>query len=331
LSIMNMDLQGRVTKSVRPNAGVDVAKQHLDLCWLDRQLRVGNDESGWNEAIKRLKADEVDLVVLEATGGYERGLLLALQEAGLEVARVNPRQARDFARSMGQLAKTDRLDARVLRDLADVLARHAKRASYVTAPADHRRQELAALFVRRRQLVEMKVAEQNRLGQAPKLTKRGILSMIKAVDKQLREIEKEIDQHIDDHFGGLSELLRGVKGVGQVTTAAMIAALPELGKLDRRAICKLVGVAPLACDSGKHKGRRFTWGGRADVRTALYMAALSAKRFNPVIKAFWARLIAAGKPKKLALVACMRKLLVILNAMVRDNKAWDAAKTLLAS
>ena len=229
------------------------------------------------------------------------------------------------------MAKTDRADARILRDLADVLAHHVDRARYITAASDYHREELTALFVRRRQLVEMKIAEENRLDQAPKLTARGILSVIKLLNKQITAIDKDIDKHIDDHFRGLGELLRSVKGVGPVTTTAMVAALPELGHLSRRAICKLVGVAPLACDSGKARGQRHVWGGRANVRTALYMAALTAKQHNPVIKAFWDRLIAAGKPKKVALVACMRKLLVILNAMVRDNKAWDAAKAELPS
>ncbi len=324
---MNLNSQGRVTKNVAPNAGVDVSKEHLDLAWLEQQLHVSNDAKGWCQAIEQLRLAQVDLVVLEATGGLERGFIAALQEAGIEVARVNPRQARDFAKSMGQLAKTDRVDARVLRDLADVLARHAKRATFLAPASDSEREQLRALMVRRRQLVDMRVAEANRLSMANKRTTRSIMSVLKLLDKQIDAIDSDIDGHLDHHFKGLRDLLQGAKGVGQVTTGALLSGLPELGQLDRRAICKLVGVAPLASDSGKHRGARRIWGGRADVRTALYMAALSAKRYNPVIKKFWERLIAAGKPKKVALVACMRKLLIILNAMVRDNARWDANRT----
>ncbi len=326
---MNMDAQGGATKGARPNAGVDVSKDHLDLWWLDKHQRVDNVDSGWAQAIEQFREADIDLVALEATGNLERGFVIALQEAGIEVARVNPRQARDFAKSLGQMAKTDRVDARMLRDLADVLARHEKRSRYLAPPHDEQRQALMDLMVRRRQLVEMRVAEGNRLATASKRTKRGVLSSVKFLDKQLALIDKEIDQHVDDHFDGLRELLSSVKGVGPVTTVALMAALPELGKLDRRAISKLVGVAPLSSDSGKHRGERHVWGGRAPVRAVLYMAALCAKKHNPVIRAFWERLIAAGKPKKVALVACMRKLLTILNAMARDNRAWDAAKAQL--
>lgn len=321
---MNMDSQGGATKPEVVNVGVDVSKDHLDLCWLEELVRVSNDEPGWGQAVERLRSIGVDLVVLEATGGLERGFIVALQSAGIEVARINPRQARDFAKSMGQLAKTDRVDARVLRDLADVLSRHARRARYITAPSDEQRDQLSALMVRRRQLVGMRVAEANRLAMASKRTTRSILSVIKLLDKQIRAIDEDIDRDLDDNFKDLRELLQGVKGVGPVTTGVLVAGLPELGQLDRRAISKLVGVAPLSSDSGKHFGQRRIWGGRADVRAALYMATLAAKRFNPAIKQFWDRLIAAGKPKKVALVACMRKLLTILNAMVRDHRAGTA-------
>lgn len=325
---MHMNSQGRVTKTVAPNAGVDVAKEHLDLAWLDAQLHVPNDENGWRQAIDRLLEAGIDLVVLEATGGLERGFIAALQDAAIEVARVNPRQARDFAKAMGRLAKTDRVDARVLRDLADVLANHPKRTTFLAPPSDAQREELRGLMVRRRQLVDMRVAESNRLAMATKRATRSILSVIKLLDKQIAAIDSDIGGHLDIHFKDLSELLQGPKGVGPTTAGVLLSALPELGQLDRRAICKLVGLAPLASDSGKRRGDRHIWGGRAEVRTALYMAALSAKRYNPVIKQFWERLIAAGKPKKVALVACMRKLLTILNAMVRDNAQWDANRAM---
>jgi transposase len=323
---MNMHPQGGVAnRDQRPNAGVDVCKQHLDVCLGALELRVANDASGWNELTAKCKDAGVDLVVLEATGGYERGLVCALQEAGITVARVNPRQARDL-RSMGVLAKTDQVDARTLRDFADVLARHPERAKYITVMPDEHRQQLAELMTRRRQLVDMRVAENNRLEHAGKRSARSITSVLKTLDRQLAAIDREIDDHIDRHFKDQRTLLDSVKGVGPVTILTLTAALPELGRLKRRQIAKLVGVAPLADDSGPRKGKRRIWGGRADVRAVVYMAAMVAVKHNPAIRAFHGRLIAAGKPKKVAIVACMRKLLTILNAMLRDQRLWDSAK-----
>src|SRR5450755_4788643 len=227
--MMNINPQGWVAnRDQRPNAGIDVSKQHLDACWGAQELRVDNDATGWDELIAKLKDAGVDLVVIEATGGYERELVCALQSADIVVARVNPRQARDFAKSMGVLAKTDAVDARTLRDFADVLACHKDRAKYITAPVDTQRLELAALMVRRRQLVDMRVAEGNRLELASPVAARSIRSVLKLLDS--------------------------VKGVGAVTILTLTAALPELGTLGRRQISKLVGVAPLADDSGKRKG-----------------------------------------------------------------------------
>ena len=303
-----------------------MCKQHLDVCLGTLEQRVVNEASGWSELIAKCKAADVDLVVLEATGGYERGVVCALQDAGITVARVNPRQARDFAKSMGVLAKTDQVDARTLRDFADVLARHKDRAKYITPLLDEHRRQLAELMTRRRQLVDMRVAEGNHLEHAGKRSVRSITSVLKTLDKQLAAIDREIDGHIDRHFKDQRTLLDSVKGVGPVTILTLTAALPELGKLGRRRIAKLVGVAPLANDSGPRTGKRRIWGGRADVRAVVYMAALVAMKHNPAIKVFHSRLIAAGKPKKVAIVACVRKLLTILNAMLRDQKLWDAAK-----
>jgi transposase len=325
---MNMHPQGGVASGgLRPNAGVDVCKQHLDVCLGTELRRVANDAAGWNELIAKFKGADVDLVVLEATGGYERGLVCALQGAEIAVARVNPRQARDFAKSMGVLAKTDQVDARTLRDFADVLARHKDRAKYITPMFDERRQTLADLMTRRRQIVDMRVAEGNHLEHAHnKYAVRSIKNVLKTLDKQLEAIDRDIDDHLDRHFGDQRTLLDSVKGVGPVTILTLTAALPELGQLGRRQIAKLVGVAPLADDSGSRKGKRRIWGGRADVRAVVYMAALVAIRHNPVIKVFHSRLIAAGKPKKVAIVACMRKLLTILNAMLRDQTVWNESK-----
>jgi transposase len=324
---MNMHPQGGVAnRDQRPNAGIDVSKQHLDACWLAEDQRLVNEASGWDGLIAKLRQADVDLVVVEATGGYERGLVCALQGAGIAVARVNPRQARDFAKSMGVLAKTDRIDARCLRDFADVLARHKDRAKYITPVIEAERLELAALMTRRRQLVDMRVAEGQRMEHATKLTYRSIKRVLRLLDQQIAEIDKEADDHLDRHFKDQRKLLDSVKGVGPVTIMTLTSALPELGRLQRRQIAKLVGVAPLANDSGRRSGARRIWGGRSEVRAVVYMATLSAIRHNPAIRVFHSRLIAAGKLPKVAIVACMRKLLTILNAMLRDQAAWDAAK-----
>jgi len=330
---MNMHPQGGVAnRDQRPNVGVDVCKQHLDFCLGATEQRVVNDANGWDELTAKFKEAKVDLVVLEATGGYERGLVCALQDAGIAVARVNPRQARDFAKSMGVLAKTDQVDARTLRDFADVLARHKDRAKYITPMLDEHRQQLADLMTRRRQLVDMRVAEGNHLEHAQaKQSVRSIKSVLKTLDKQLQAIDQEVNDHMDRYFKDQRTLLDSVKGVGPVTILTLTAALPELGTLGRRQISKLVGVAPLADDSGPRKGKRRIWGGRANVRAVVYMAALVAIQHNPAIKVFHSRLIAAGKPKKVAIVACMRKLLTILNAMLRDQTSWNAARHLNGS
>lgn len=322
--MLNMNSQGRESNSgQRPNAGIDISKERLDAFWLDQSLQVGNEAVGWSELTEKLKASNVDLVVIEATGGYERGLVRALQQSGIEVARVNPRQARDFAKSMGALAKTDQVDARCLRDFADVLARHAERHKYITAPLQEHQVLLSSMMTRRRQLLDMRVAEGNRLEQAVPQMARSIRAVIRTLDKQIGQIDDDMDRHIEEHFKAQRKLLEGVKGVGAVTTLTLLGALPELGKLGRKAISKLVGVAPLANDSGKRQGPRRIWGGRGEVRAVLYMATLSAMRYNPAIAAFRDRLLAAGKPKKVAIVACMRKLLTILNAMVRDGAVWN--------
>ena len=320
----NINPQGGVaSRVVRPNAGIDVSKQHLDACWDTHELRVANEAAGRNELIAKLELAGVDLVVVEASGGYERGLVLALHAAGVVVARVNPRQSRDFAKSMGVLAKTDQVDARVLRDFADVIARHKDRAKYITVPTEATRTQLAALMTRRRQLVDMRVAESNRLELAAKAAVKSIKKVLRLLDKEIAAIDSDIDSHIDEHFSDQRELLDSVKGVGPVTILTVLSALPELGRLNRHAIAKLVGLAPLANDSGQRKGKRQIWGGRGEVRAVLYMATLAAIQHNPVLNVFHSRLIAAGKPKKVAITACMRKLLTILNAMMRDAAPWN--------
>ncbi|WP_282677646.1 IS110 family RNA-guided transposase, partial [Serratia marcescens] len=265
----------------------------------------------------------VALVLMEATGGLEAAVACALQAEGFEIAVVNPRQARDFARAMGYLAKTDRIDARALTQMAEVINRHPERGRFIRALPDAERQVLAAMVVRRRQLITMLVAERNRLHPAHPQSRKSINIIIKALEDELSRIDADMNTHIQNHFKELAERLSSIKGIGVMTTAALLAEVPELGSLSRRKVSALVGVAPVNRDSGTMRGRRTIFGGRAGVRTALYMATLVASRFNPVIKAFYMRLVDAGKPKKVALVACMRKLLTILNAMLRKNEEWD--------
>lgn len=324
---MNVHPQGREpVTAARPCAGIDVSKAHLDAAWSSRFERVSNDAEGHDALVAKFKADGVDIVLMEASGGYENAVACALQAASFAVVVINPRQARDFAKAMGQLAKTDRVDAHSLKQFAEVIARRADRQRYICALPDAQREHLAALVLRRRQLVEMRKAETNRLAQAHPAAAKSLRAILKAIDKQLGTVDSDIDQHVRRHFEKLAEWLDTVKGVSDVTIATMAALLGELGQLRRRPISKLVGVAPLANDSGVRMGRRSIWGGRSEVRAVLYMATQSAIQHNPVIHAFHARLIAKGKPKKVAIVACMRKLLTILNAMVRDQVPWDESK-----
>ncbi|ECD9518226.1 IS110 family transposase [Salmonella enterica] len=305
--------------------GIDVSKATLDIAASSaiEPFSVSNDTDGFDSIIAELRKHSVALVLMEATGGLEAAVACALQAEGFELAVVNPRQARDFARAMGYLAKTDRIDARALAQMAEVINRHPERSRFIRALPDAERQVLNAMVVRRRQLIAMLVAERNRLHPVHPQSRKSINTIIKALEDELARIDDDMNNHIRSHFKELSERLSSIKGVGAMTVAVLLAEVPELGHLSRREISALVGVAPVNRDSGTMRGRRTIFGGRAGVRTALYMAALVATRFNPVIKAFYTRLVAAGKPKKVALVACMRKLLTILNAMLRKNEEWN--------
>jgi transposase len=304
--------------------GVDVAKEWLDVAvWPSgERWRVAYDERELEALVTRLQELPAALVVLEASGGLELRLLSVLGAAPLPVARVNPRQVRDFARATGQLAKTDRLDA-------EVLARFAAQVRpAVRALPSPEVEALRALVTRRRQLVGMLTAEQQRLARA-EATPASVRSQLEVhigwLREQLRGLDDELRSvlHASAGWRARDDRLRSVPGVGPVVSATLLAELPELGTLGRKQIAALVGVAPFNRDSGRLRGRRTTWGGRASVRSALYMATLVATRCNPVIRAQYERLVAAGKLKKVALVACMRKLLVILNAIVRHQSTWS--------
>jgi len=308
--------------------GIDVGKAHVDVAALGAELgaqRLANDAEGHSALVAALAPLGVSLVVMEATGGYEAALACALQAAGLAVAVINPRQARDFAKSMGRLAKTDRIDAQILAELAAVLVRRQDLARFLRPLPDEQQQLLAALVTRRRQLQAMLTSERQRLQIALPKVRPSIEAMIQAIRAQLDEVEGQMLNHLHEHFAELDNLLRSASGIGPIASATLIADLPELGRLNRQRICALVGIAPMANDSGTSRGRRRIQGGRFEVRRVLYMAALTAARRNPVIKAFYQRLLAAGKLPKVALVACMRKLLTILNAMVRTSKPWNTS------
>ena len=301
--------------------GIDVSKARLDVAVVpgEQTWSVANDDSGITELVDKLKGLTPKLVLLEATGGLERRVLARLVGGGLPAMAINPRNVRDFARSLGKLAKTDRIDAIVLGRFAQAVRPELRPI------ADEQTQELQTLLTRRRQLVEMITAEKNRLFTTDlHATRRRIKEHIEYLQKELNINDYDLDQSIKQMPIWLEkvDLLESVPGVGRVTASTLIALLPELGTLGRKQIAALVGVAPFNRDSGTLRGRRSVWGGRATVRAVLYMAALTSARWNPAIRALYQRLKAAGKPAKVALVACMRKLLTILNAMLRTRTPW---------
>ena len=301
--------------------GIDVSKDWVDVAirptgeaWNSVQ-----DEAGVEALVQRLRKLEPRLVVLEATGGYEVPLVVALGTANVPVAVVNPRQVRDFARSMGKLAKTDRLDAAAIADFGEA-------SGVVAQPlATTEARELEALVARRRQVIQMKVAEQQRRQRALPVVRDRIDRVLAVLEQELGDLDGDLHDRLRQSplWRAREDLLRSVPGVGPALTFTLLAGLPELGTLHRRQIAALVGVAPLSRDSGKLRGQRVCWGGRANVRAALYMPTLVAVRHNPVLAAFYERLLAAGKPKKVALTACMRKLLTILNAMIKYERHWN--------
>lgn len=301
--------------------GIDVAKSSFEVAVTGQSqtLNLANDEAGHAQLCQVLAPLAPRLILMEATGGYEQDLALALAGAGLRVSVVNPRQARDFARCVGKLAKTDRIDAQALRGFASMLDAQGHQPR---ALADDERRELTALVVRRRQLVAMLVSERQRLGVAHRKAKPSILAIMDAIAAQLHDVDGNLKAHVLAHHADLARLLTSVKGVGPTTACTLLAQLPELGQLNRKQITALVGLAPMNRDSGTLRGQRHIFGGRADVRRVLYVAALVGTRFNPVLRAFYAKLLAAGKAKKVALVACMHKLLVILNAIARTRSPW---------
>ena len=303
--------------------GIDVSKAALDVAahpgaeaWQE-----SNTEAGIDAVRHRLQALSPELIVVEATGGYENAVVASLGAAGLPIVVVNPRQVRDFAKAVGKLAKTDRIDAHILALFAERVRPELRELKSEAA------QELEALLARRRQILEMTQAERNRLEHARGAVKKDLLEHIRYLEKRLGNVEEELEERVQESplWRAKEELLRSVPGVGPVVSRTLIAELPELGRLTHKQIASLVGVAPFSRDSGTLRGKRMVWGGRASVRAALYMAAVVGVRRNAALKRFYERLRSTGKPAKVALVACMRKLLTILNSMVKNNCTWDPA------
>lgn len=317
------------TTEETPYVGIDVSKEHLDVAVGQKgsRWRANNDEAGIESSVKRLKEINPALVVVESTGGLEMRVLVSLQEAGVPICRTHPGRVREFAKSIGLLAKTDNLDARLLARFAEAVK------PPVTPLLGQAEQQLLALMSRRRQVIEMLVAEKNRLPATWSALQERLNKHISWLEEELSDLNTQIKRLIDetDAFQDKDALLQSVPGVGQTTSAILLAGLPELGCLNRQQIAALVGVAPFNQDSGRKQGKRHVKGGRPAVRSVLYMATLSAIRFNPVIKTFYHHLLTQGKLKKVALVACMRKLLTILNAILRNKNPWSPPQQAIAS
>jgi len=311
----------RIQESKKVFIGIDVSKNHLDVAIrpTEETYQVNNDEEGVAELVWRIQQISPALIVMEATGGYETLAASALGVAGEPLAIVNPRQARDFAKSLGRLAKTDKIDASMLAHFGE-----ATRPKVSKLP-DKQTESLQAMLVRRRQLINMLVAEKNRYGMTHESQRESVLKHIEWLEAELAEQDEALQEELQQSpvWQEKEKVLQSVPGVGPVTVMTLLAELPELGQINRKKIAALVGVAPYNCDSGKMHGKRAIWGGRATVRNALYMATLSATRHNEVIRTHYHHLLDEGKPKKVALVACMRKLLTILNALIRTMSIWQ--------
>lgn len=314
-----------MTTTLEVYVGIDVSKDRLDVAIWEVQncQAVSNSQRGIRKLVKQMLAQRPKLMVVEATGGYEEAVVMALFEAGLPVALVSPQRVRQYARAKGLLAKTDRLDAQILADYG----KHIQPRLFVGKSAERRR--LSALVGRRKQLNEMIQAEKNRLRSRDLSLQGSLERVLQCLKAELAAIDQEIEQFLQDHqaLEEQEQLLRTAQSIGRVTAVTLVADLPELGQLDRKEIAALVGVAPINRDSGRKRGYRKTQGGRPAVRSALYMSALTGIRYNPIMKAQYDQLVRRGKEKKVAITACMRKMLTILNAMMRDQQPFRYATT----
>lgn len=316
------DLENKYKEVQMSFIGIDVSKAQLDIAVRpdNKMWSAVNAEADIAEVVERLREFSPQVIVVEATGGLEMPLVAALSQASLPVVVINPRQARNFAKAVGRMAKTDRIDAEMLAHFGEAVKPEVR----LLKDEDH--QVLTALVTRRRQVIEMLTAEKNRLGISPKVVHQDIQKHIDWLQTQLKDMDRQLESAIrkSPAWREKDDLLRSVPGVGPVLSLSLITGLPELGTLSRRQIAALVGVAPLNRDSGLFRGKRTVWGGRSQIRSVLYMATLSASCVNPAISTFYRRLIGAGKKPKVALTACMRKLLTILNAMMKNRVQWQA-------
>ena len=307
--------------SISSYVGIDISKKWLDVAVIPSQVsgRFTNDAAGISSILELLVPLHPERIVVEATGGFEKEVVSPLLVSNLAVAVVNPRQTRSFARGLGKLAKTDQIDAQLLARFAEVVC------PPVRPLVDEQSQQLAGLLGRRRQLLELSSKERNRLPGSQKLAKVSIQAVLEVLSQQIQQVDQQIDDLIQssDSWKAKTDLLQSVPGIGPIVSSSLIGLLPELGTLPAPTITALVGLAPYNRDSGSMKGKRIIWGGRKSVRDILSMAALVASRHNPILRAFYQKLCAAGKPKKVALVACMRKLLLILNSMLKHHQTWN--------
>ncbi|EBK8921646.1 IS110 family transposase [Salmonella enterica] len=314
-----------LAEKAKTTVAFDVCKAALDVhIQVDgKAFQVPNTYEGFDQIALVLADYDVSLVLMESTGGYEDAAACNFQSLGYDVAVINPRHARNFAMAMGQLAKTDRLDAAILADFAAVIDTRPDRARYIKPPTDGERKFISQLIARRRQIVDLISTERQRLAHADDYAKASINIIINFLDVQLKEINSDISFHVKKNFSDLSNLLSEIPGIGELSVGFLVGDVPELGQIGNRQLSAVIGVAPFNHDSGKMRGKRCISGGRQNVRNVLFMGVMSATRYNPVIKAFYDRLINKGKPKRVAYIACVHKLLRIINAMVRDGTSFN--------
>ncbi|ENE1342858.1 transposase [Salmonella enterica] len=314
-----------LTEQVKTHVAFDVCKAVLDMHIRadGKTLSVPNTDEGFDRIAEQLASYDVSLILMESTGGYEDAAACYFQSLGYDVVVINPRHARRYAQSVGITAKTDRIDAAVLADFAFVLDSRADRERFVKPVTDEERKFLSRMVARRRQVVDLMTTEKQRLSHADDYARASIGNIINFIELQLKEINKDISAYLKKNFPDQSKMLSDIPGIGDQSVGVLIGDVPELGQIDNRQLSAVIGVAPFNHDSGTMRGRRFISGGRKSVRNVLYMAVLSAVRYNPVIKTFYDGLINRGKPKKVAFIACMHKLLRIINAMVRDGTSFN--------
>lgn len=317
--------QVKSENQVKTTVAFDVCKAALDVhIRIDgKAFQVPNTYEGFDQIALTLADYDVSLILMESTGGYEDAAACNFQSLGYDVAVINPRHGRNFAMAMGKLAKTDRIDAAILADFAAVIDSRPDRARYIKPPTDEERKFLSQMVARRRQVVDLLSTEKQRLSHADDYARQSINKVIVFIESQLDEINKDVSFYLKKNYSGLSKILSKIPGIGELSVGLLIGDVPELGQIGNRQLSAVIGVAPFNHDSGKMRGKRCISGGRQNVRNVLFMGVMSATRFNPVIKAFYDRLINKGKPKRVAYIACVHKLLRIINAMVRDGSSFN--------